>query len=177
MARREYFSFSEEARQFDRALTELIGNLAREKRNSILNDENIMHYRHGTMWVATASDNPDEHGEMQVHSTETMISMDDIRHHKLKALPKFLDEIVKQMHQSMMKMMYQTASDACEKSGNTISAKDYETQADAFLATLKKIEFGVDRKGNVSMPEFHVHPKAFATLKEQADAKGIYLFL
>lgn len=172
MARKEYFSFPEETGQFDKALTELIQNLAHEKRDSMLPSENIMHYSHGTMWVATSSDSSDAQGEMKVHSTETMISMDDIRQHKLEALPNFLEDIVKKMHESMMRMMYQTVSDSCEQSGNTVSAKDYETQADAFLATLKKIEFGVDRTGNVSMPELHVHPKAFAKFKEQAEAKG-----
>lgn len=172
MPRRVYFSFVKETEQFDKALNVRLQNMSREKRVSMLPPENIMRYNHGIKWVTVSSDSSDTEGEMQIHSTETMISMDDIRQHKLEALPKFLNEITEQMQKSMQQMLYQTVSDSCEKSGNTVSAKEHETNADAFLATLKKIEFGVDREGNVTLPEFHMSPGMFEKFQKEAEEKG-----
>lgn len=172
MTRREYFSFPERTDQFDEALTRLIQILTREKRAKFMPPENVMNYSHGTKWVATSSDSSDKEEEMKVHTTETMISMQDVREHNLAALPSFTTDIVKQMHQSMQKMIYQTISDSCDKTGNSIIAKDYETTADAFLATLKKIEFGVDREGKVSLPEFHVGTGFFEAVKKEVESKG-----
>lgn len=172
MPRREYFSFPEKTDQFDKALARLIQNLTREERTKVLPPENTMRYTHGINWVTLSSDSSDNEGEMKILSTKSMISMENIRKHNLEALPSFISDIVKQMHESMQKMMYQTVADACDKTGNTINANDYETTADAFLATLKKIEFGVDRKGSVSIPELHLGSQAFAAFKNDAEAKG-----
>ncbi len=172
MTRREYFSFPERASQFNEALTGLIQILTREKRAKFMPSENVMNYSHGIKWVAVSSDSSEEESEMKVHTTEAMISMHDVRKHNLAALSSFATDIVKQMHQSMQKMVYETLSESCDKTGNSINAKDYTTIADAFLATLKKIEFGVDRAGKVSIPEFHVDPKTLAAFKKTAEAKG-----
>jgi hypothetical protein len=173
MTKREYFSFPERDEQFNNALTEYIQILLREKRAQFMPPENEMHFSHGIKWVEISSNSSDEESEMKAHKTEAMISLQDIREHNLAALSSFITDIVKQMHQSMQKMVYKTLSESCDKTGNWINAKDYETTADAFLASLKKIEFGVDREGKVSLPEFHLNPQAFTALKKDADAKGV----
>ncbi len=170
--RSEYFSFAIETAQFDKALTALIGDLSRIERGKIISTDNVMRYSHGIKWLAVSSDSSDEESEMQIHSTETNISFDDIKNHNLDTIPTFLKDIVSKMNESLQRTMYQTISDACDKSGNSISRKDYKTSADAFLATLKKIEFGVDRDGKVSLPEFHVGSEALKAFKRDAEAKG-----
>ena len=170
--RNDYFSFPIETQQFDKAMTELIGDLSRIERTKIIPVDNVMRYSHGIKWVSVSSDSSEEENEMDIHTTETIIDMKDIRRHNLQALPDFLSNIVKGMNDTFQKIMYQTISESCEKSGNSISRKDYETNADAFLATLKKIEFGVDKEGKVSLPEFHVGSGALKAFQQDAEAKG-----
>ena len=172
MTRREYFSFPEKTEQFDAAFQCLIQNLVRKARAKLLSPENEMRYSHGRKWVSVSSDASDEEGEMKRHSTIVEISMQNVREHNLAALPSHIMKIVNKIHAEMKKMMYQTVSDSCEKSGNTINAKDYETSADAFLAMLNTVEFGVDRDGQISRPEMHLSAQAFANLKRDAEAKG-----
>ena len=172
MVKREYFSFSAEKAQFDKAFTALIAKLARLERAKIIPTENVMQYSHGVKWVAVSSDSSDEESQMSTHTTEALINMQDVREHNLEALPALLRDIVGKMNDSLQKTIYQTQSESCEKSGNTISAKDYETSADAFLATMKKIEFGVDKEGKVSRPEFHVSPETFDKFQKEAEAQG-----
>jgi hypothetical protein len=172
MIRREYFSFSERTDQFDKAMTELIQKMTRKERSKLISPDSEMHYSHGIKWVTVSSSAPDEVNQMKEYSAEILVNMKDIREHNLEALPTFVNKIVAQMDQSMQKSMFETVSESCDKTGNTVSVKDYETQADVFLAMLKKIEFGVDREGNVSKPSFHLSPEAFETLKKEAKSKG-----
>lgn len=172
--RKVYFSFHERIKQFDTALTSLIDNLVRSERAKILNPENVMRYYHGTSWVSVASSDPHKEEEMKIHSTEAIINMKDIREHKLSALHYFIMDIVKKMHDETQKVMYQTVADTCENSGQTVNAKDYASPADAYLETLKTLEFGIDREGKVSYPEFHMgSPQAWEALKKDIEAKGV----
>ena len=63
--------------------------------------------------------------------------------------------MVQQFDESMARMLYETVSAACEESGQVVDGRDIPFPQ-AFLEGFKKIELGVDRNGNVSMPEFHV---------------------
>jgi len=56
-----------------------------------------------------------------------------------------------------MQTLYQTVPEAVEEVGNVVDAKG-KTTTGAFLEMLRKIEFGVDRKGEVTRPEIHTHP-------------------
>ena len=170
--RREYFSFTPETNQFDKALTALIENTSREERKKIIPSENVMRYSHGIKLLSVSSEGSDEESEMEIHSAETIINMSDIREHNLSALPSFLRDIIGKMNDSFQKMMYRTVSEACDKSGNIINAKEHEGSSDVFLATLKKIEFGVGRDGKVSLPEFHVGPGVYEKLRREAESKG-----
>jgi hypothetical protein len=172
MTRREYFSFPELTDQFDKAMKEFIGNLVSQERAKLISPENVMHYNHGTKWVTVSSSAPDEVGSMKTHSTETLIQMKDIREHNLTALPSFINNIVKQMDATIQQTLFETVSESSKRSGNSLSMNDYETKADAFLAMIKKIEFGVDREGNVSKPSLHMDPRDFDAIKKEADSQG-----
>ena len=54
--------------------------------------------------------------------------------------------------------IYSVVGAAAERVGNVVSNKETGSTAQSFLAMLKKIEFGVDRDGNVSLPQVHVGP-------------------
>src|SRR4051812_39942287 len=56
-----------------------------------------------------------------------------------------------------MRGLYETVSEAVEQVGNVVSGKG-KPKPEAILKALRKIEFGVNRKGEVTRPEIHLHP-------------------
>jgi hypothetical protein len=59
------------------------------------------------------------------------------------------------MQRQFAAMMYSTISEACDASGNTIDAQKEGSLLDSYVAMLEKIEFAVDERGNVEMPQIH----------------------
>jgi hypothetical protein len=75
------------------------------------------------------------------------------------------------MDRQFAQMMYGAVGKAAESAGNVVDAKQKASFAEAFVGSLEKIEFGVDRHGNVTLPELHVgpdiHEKVVAELTAQ----------
>ena len=70
-----------------------------------------------------------------------------------------------------MRTLYETVSSAVEEVGNVVDAKGKPTP-DAFLEMLSKIEFGVDRKGEVTRPEVHLAPEAVPKFMKALEDAG-----
>jgi hypothetical protein len=172
MTQNEYFSFSERQDQFDKALNDLIQNVWRVERGKLLPLENVMRYRHGTKWVTTASNVSQKEREMKVLETITELNWKDIREHNLEVLPFIVTNFVREMKESFQKIMHNTVSEVCETTGQTIDAMKYKSVADAYLESIKSVEFGVDREGRISIPQFHATPKTIEALKKDAESKG-----
>ncbi len=109
---------------------------------------------------------------MAVHEHVAEINFVDIIDHKLTVMNEFTSGIISAMTDGMMRSMYQTVSEASEKSGNVVKASEVGSPAMSFLQALKNIQFGVDRKGNVSRPEFHLGTEVFESIQADAERLG-----
>jgi len=168
------FCLTSKISDFDKALSEDIASAIREQRKTILPRDNVFGYTHGTRWHTRTSENSgkNEVDEMQVHSIETAIPFQEIVDNNLDALARYKNAIVSGLMQELMRSIYQTVSDSVGKTGNIVDAKGGGFKAEQFVAMLEKIEFGVDRDGNVSFPEIHAGPKLAKQILQELSAQG-----
>ncbi|HBT41588.1 MAG TPA: hypothetical protein DEB21_06075 [Rhodospirillaceae bacterium] len=109
---------------------------------------------------------------MKIHEHQAQIKFDDILEHRLSVIFDFTQGIVSSFSDGYMQTMYQAVSEACEKSGNIVRSNEIGSPALSFLQALKNIQFGVDRAGKISRPEFHLGTDAFKKLEEDAERLG-----
>ncbi|MEY9717894.1 hypothetical protein ABIA22_000384 [Sinorhizobium fredii] len=166
------FRFDARARDFDRAVTRQVQAEFKKIGSRMMPDRNTQRFSHGRSWLTKPNNGGDEAGEMQMHSFEFSTRFEDIVSHNLEILPDFRRRVAESMHRQLMESLYETIERSTSKSGNVVDAKEHESMAQAFLAALRQIEFGVDEDGNVSMPEFHLgaeaHKKMMASLEVQS---------
>ncbi|MBX9803743.1 MAG: hypothetical protein K2Y04_13415 [Caulobacteraceae bacterium] len=168
--RRTFFEMPLEVDGFDQAFTLAVSALKRGSMQSIVADENVQRFSHGRRWNHRASPHTTD-GEMQTMSVEWETPFQDIVDGDLTLIPRAVDSIAKQMQATQMRMMYQTISDVCDVNGQTVSVAETGSNAAAFLEMLRKIEFGVDRDGNVAMPEIHAGSEAARKLIADLEAQ------
>lgn len=168
------FRMTSNISDFNKASFKDISAVLREQRKAILSSDNIFGYSHGVRWQTrtTEKSENDEVDEMQVHSIETNLPFQDIVDNDLDALMKYKNSIVSGMMQELMRTMYQTVSDTADKTGNVVDAKGGGFKAEQFIEMLEKIEFGVDRAGNISFPEFHAGPELAEKILKELSTQG-----
>ena len=86
--------------------------------------------------------------------------------YKRQLIPRFVTHLTEQLQRQFSQMMYATMGEACEVSGNTVSAANAGSFPAGFMEAMRKIEFGVDREGNVSLPAIHVGSNAEKMIAE-----------
>jgi hypothetical protein len=155
---RAYFSYAQGAQAFNTAFTRAIVQIHKRAMAQYLLPENTQRFRHGGAWRDAG--NPEAFvGQPQMHSAYLETRFDDIVDNNLEVIERSLRSITESLHQQFAKMIYSNISAVCEASGNTVDTKAEGSIEAAFIAMLEKIEFAVDRDGNISMPEFHVSPE------------------
>lgn len=168
------FPFVEEREAFERSFQDSLGKVVQQRRHSMIPAENNETFSHGRCWVTLASDTPDEESELREHSTEMVIPHRDVVQHNTALLPNHFVKLAEEIHVTFMRELFQTISASTDRSGNKVSQAEAGSPAQVFLEALTKIEFGVDREGKVSLPEFHLSPDAhdnmMASLEAQDDA-------
>lgn len=165
-----FFDMPVEAKGFDHSLTEIISALKRGAIAGMIAEENIHQFSHGRRWnhrTETASVS----GEMQVLSVEWQFPFQEIVDGDLNLIPRIVEHLTKEMHTAQMRMIYGTLSEICDANGQTVSAAEMGSNAQAFLELLRRVEFGVDRHGNVSMPELHAAASTAETIIADLEAQ------
>ncbi len=89
-------------------------------------------------------------------SAEINVSFNDIIDNNLNKIPEAISQVLETFRQQFAAALYSTISEACERSGNVVSAQTAGSFAASFMDAIKKIEFGVNRDGKVSLPEIHI---------------------
>lgn len=169
--RRVPFPFKEEAKAFQASFMAELKYRSDLLRIDIISPENIQAYHHGTEWQSHHSDHPDDVAGMKQFGQEFTIPLEKVRNGDLSLLESTLNEVVQGMHSSLMQNLYATVSEACDRSGNTISGSG-KPPADRFVEALEKIEFGVDKDGQPSLPEFHLGSAALEALAADLKTRG-----
>lgn len=150
----EFFEMQTESAAVLSALLKVLRAIQNQAINQRLSEENTLHFTHGEKWTSRA--NPYAHDSgFQAHSVEWVTPFQELVDGDLSLIPRFVAHMSKEFERSLMEMMYTTVDKACEASGNIVDAKELGSLSAGFLEMMRKIEFGVDRDGNVSMPEIH----------------------
>lgn len=92
---------------------------------------------------------------MQTYSHEITVKLDDVLEGDLSLLETKINELAEQFHRSFVQSMFSMIDRSCEATGNTVNARGKEFPV-SFMEMLEKIEFGVDRNGEVSIPSITV---------------------
>lgn len=111
-----------------------------------------------------------EDSDMTRISAEFSIKNDEILTMTLESLLERLDEVAKAMAQQFAQHTYQKVSEAVEKVGNVVDARQRKLSAEIVLEALSKIQIDFGPDGKPIMPSFHIHPdltKAAQLVNEQ----------
>ncbi|MEI4484479.1 MULTISPECIES: hypothetical protein [unclassified Phyllobacterium] len=165
------FEFATRINEFDEAWTRQLQNQMKRVRDKVVPERNTQRFSHGRTWRTAPSNGGDEEGELSMHSTELQLKFEDIVSHNLSSLPALQSALVADLERQFMGSLYETLGRSTEKTGNVVRANEHHSMADAFLEILRKIEFGVNQDGEISLPELHLgheaHVKMMASLSEQ----------
>jgi hypothetical protein len=146
-----------EIEAFDRAYVTMMRELHKRRISMYVNEDNVLHYSHGANWIRSARED-DEGLQMETLSTEWSTPHQSILENDLSLITTSLRDAVESLSAQFARSIYGVVDAAAERVGNIVSDLETGSTAKSFLEMLKKIEFGVDRDGNVSLPSMHVGP-------------------
>jgi len=128
-----------------------------QARRQVGGSDEVQRFSHGGSWQSHHSYAPDRVDQMQTIEHETRLRFEDIMEGRLDVIERTVDEISNSMADSFAKAFYQMMSDTCEESGNVIDGST-GSLGEQMLKAIEQVEYSVDRDGQVSLPEFRMHP-------------------
>jgi hypothetical protein len=156
-ARPEFGSYVMVSRAVQEATTKAIAAIAHRRVHEIIPEENTRRFMHGSGWSSPASPERARDEMTRIEEVYT-VKWADIADHDLSIISTSIQEIGTGMADKQIKYLFQTVSNACDRSGNVVDGAE-RSIPDAFIEMFEKIEFGVDAKGEVSMPSIYVGPE------------------
>lgn len=156
---------------FNKRFKTLVGELLRQAVAARIPPENTHTFYHGRQWTQRRSDGSEMTGSVQANSATTELRFDAVIEGRLDTIAAQARSIIEQMATHIAQTLYATVSEAVEQAGNVVDAKG-KTTPEAFLEMLRKIEFGVNRKGEVTRPELHLHPATLPKVVGALKAAG-----
>lgn len=148
---------------FERSVTKLVGQLNERTREALISRQNVMRMNHGRNWVHSARD-PEPDTSMQSITAEWLIPFREIADNDLSLIGGSIRQMSEEMSRQFAQNMYRMLGEVCERVGNVVSAENAGSVSQSLIEMMSKIEFGVDRDGNVSMPQIHAGEEAHAKL-------------
>ena len=146
------FPADKAARAFNGAMIVTVRERTDALLANVLSQENIQSFYHGEGWIDQGHDAPTNTGTFELSQVEHVIKVEDIASFDLSVLFKFIESMAQRLFDNMMKLLYTRVNEAVESTGNVVSAAETGSTAAAFLEMLRRLEFGVDSKGKVSLP-------------------------
>lgn len=163
------FPNKKEAEIFTKSLNDFIFKANKQKMSAFVSTENMYTLHHGSSFSSTENNE----SELKKHAVNVEFEYSNIRLYKIEQFYGFITDFIEQISSQMEKTLYKTISDTCEKTGNTIDAKEKKlSNPEAFLEMLKQIEFSVDKNGNVLIPSIHLHPSQAKKFMDEIKAQG-----
>lgn len=151
---------------FETSVMNLIGRMQKDSRANFVSEQNTLRMNHGSNWVHAARD-PEPDTSMHTISAEWTIPFKDIAENDLTLIYRTILPMNEEMDKQFTQNMYGVIGAAANRVGNVVDAKAQESFGHSMLEMFRKIEFGVDRDGNVSMPQMHVGPELYAQLPDK----------
>ena len=103
---------------------------------------------------------------MQRISTEWTIPFKEITDNDLGLIARSILPVCEEMSRQFAQNMYGVVGAAAERVGNVVDARAAGSVAASLIEVMSKIELGVDRDGNVTMPQIHAGSEAYGKLVE-----------
>lgn len=97
-------------------------------------------------------------------SSEWLIPFRAIADNDLGLIARSIFPVCEDMSRQFVQNMYGAVGAAAGRVGNIVDAKDAGSVGASLIEMMSKIELGVDRDGNVSMPQIHAGPEAYDKL-------------
>jgi hypothetical protein len=166
------FLFARETEKFSGKFRELVSGVVAHKRSTLMQAENTLAYYHGHSWRQHASWQPDKVSTLKEFEHEILLKLDDVRNNNISRLRELIDNLTSEMQKAFFQMMYAELDSATKSTGNTVDAKAVGSKAEAFIQMLEKIDFGVDRKGQPTVPSIHAAPETVEALLIELKSQG-----
>ncbi|MDP9687701.1 UNVERIFIED_ORG: hypothetical protein J2W82_001357 [Pseudomonas mohnii] len=151
------FPFDAQAELVMKAFMKATGERLDQARRRLGGGDEVQRFSHGGSWQSHHSYAPDRIDQMQTIEHETRFRFEDIMEGRLDVIERTVDEISNSMANSFAKAFYQMISDTCEESGNVIDGST-GSLGEQMLKAIEQVEYSVGRDGQVSLPEFRMHP-------------------
>lgn len=168
--RKSFFEFDSGVDAFNQSFTTVVALYHKRFRANYVLAENELRFFHGQGWQRPAGEE-NMSGEMKMLSTVLQTRLDHIIANDLGLLQRSFSQIGESMKQQFADMMYGMLSQACDMTGNVVNAQQQGSLSDGFLAALEKMEFGVDKDGNLQMPQFHAPPDIAERMVAELEAR------
>ncbi|WDM57701.1 hypothetical protein K4A76_14585 [Pseudomonas sp. NEEL19] len=164
------FPFDVQAGLVMQAFREATWERLDQARRQVGGGENVQRFSHGGSWQSHHSYAPDRVDQMQTIEHETILRLEDIMEGRLDVIERMVEEISNCMADSYAKAFYQMLSDTCEESGNVIDGST-GSLGERMLKAIEQVTYSVDRDGQVSLPEFRMHPTLVKRLQSDPSLK------
>ncbi|HEU0099024.1 MAG TPA: hypothetical protein VFQ67_09640 [Allosphingosinicella sp.] len=157
------FERPEDDDAFERSVMRLVAQLNERTRETLVSRQNVMRMNHGRNWVHAARD-PEPDTSMHSITAEWLIPFREIADNDLSLIGRSILPMSEEMSRQFAQNMYRVVGEAAEQVGNVVSAENAGSVSQSLIEMMSKIELGVDRDGNVSMPQIHAGTEAHAKL-------------
>ncbi len=151
------FPFDAQAESVMKAFMAATGERLNRAQKQVGGGDEIQRFSHGGSWQSHHSYDPDRVDQMQTIEHETRLRFEDIMQGQLDIIESTADEISNSMADSYARAFYQMLSDTCEEHGNVIDGAAGNL-GEQMLKAIETVEYSVGRDGEVTLPEFRVHP-------------------
>lgn len=151
---------------FEASVTTLISRMQEKSRKMFVSENNVLRMNHGGSWIHAARD-PEPETSMHKISVEWTIPFKDIAENDLSLIGRTILPLNEEMEKQFAQNIYGVVGAAAEKVGNVVNAQAAGSFGHAMLEMFRKIELGVDRDGNIEMPQMHVGPEFAARLPDE----------
>jgi hypothetical protein len=158
--------------EFQAALSKFLAKHVENSLSDMVAPENKLRLHHGRSWGGGGQDTGSSEGTFKMTSAETMVPFESVLRNDMTALPHYIATLAETIVGEMKRNVYATVSAASERVGNVVSVKDAGSPAQAFLQMLQTIEFGVNSKGEVSLPAMHLSPEMHKKMLDDLSAQG-----
>ena len=135
------------------SLAEKIADAQKEMYLRYISPDNIYAYSHGESWSNPASGDSSP-SKMNTISAELIFPFERLKNGDLSIIRESVDSMSNQMGEQFIHSMFQTVNEVCEKSGQLVDGKNISA-AEAIMLAFEKIEFSVNRNGEVEMPSLY----------------------
>ncbi len=164
------FSYKAESKEFGKALLEMAVREHREKISQHISKENMHSFQHGGHWLTVRGDGTEE-SSFKEAGVELIVGYEDLIKNDINQLFQSTKTLVEGFTSQTVQGMLQTITEICDEVENTVNQKEYACPAEAFLETLKKVEFSVNENGQVELPNIHIGTDAAEILMQSLEAQ------